>query len=140
MGLPRPSQPFQIDVIGHGRGTIGVSTLPQDLDAVAAFQPDAIVTLLSAHELRLLGSGDLLDALPDLTPQWHHLPLRAGGGSDARFERQWSYTGHRLRAVLRRGGRVLLHCGEDGARARWAAARLLSELGVPPSEAAARSG
>ena len=35
---------------------------------------------------------------------------------------------------------MLLHCDEDGARARWAAARLLSELGVPPSEAAARSG
>jgi len=140
MGLPCPTRPFRIDVIGHGRATIGVATLPQDLDAVAAFKPDAIVTLMSAHELRQLGRGDLLDTLPDLTPQWHHIPLRASGGSDARFERQWSYAGHRLRAVLRRGGRVLLHCGEDGARARWAAARLLSELGVPPSEAAARGG
>jgi ADP-ribosyl-[dinitrogen reductase] hydrolase len=140
MGLPCPSRPFRIDLIGHGRATIGVSTLPHDLDAIAAFQPDAIATLLSAHELRLLGRGDLLDALPNLTPQWHHIPLRASGGSDARFERLWSYTGHRLRAVLRRGGRVLLHCGEDGARARWAAARLLAELGVPPSEAAARAG
>jgi ADP-ribosyl-[dinitrogen reductase] hydrolase len=140
MGLACPSRPFRIDLIGHGRATIGVSTLPQDLDAVAAFQPDAIVTLLSAHELRQLGRGDLLDTLPGLTPQWHHVPLRASGGSDVRFERLWSYTGHRLRAVLRRGGRVLLHCDEGGARARWAAARLLSELGAPPSEAAARSG
>lgn len=140
MGLPCPSRPFRIDVIGHGRATIGVSTLPQDLDAVAAFQPDAIVTLMSAHELRLLGRGDLLDTLPDLSPQWHHVPLRPSGGSDARFERLWSYTGHRLRAVLRRGGRVLLHCDDGGARARWAAARLLTELGAPPSEAAARTG
>ena len=139
--------PFRIDVIAHGRGAIGVAacpgggatTLAQDLAAITAFRPDAIVTLLSAHELKTLGRSDLPDLLPGLAPQWHHTPLRASGAPDARFERLWTYTGHRLRALLRRGGMVLIHCDEGSARARWAAARLLTELGVSPGEAAAKA-
>lgn len=141
MGLPCAPQPFRIEVIPHGRGAIGVSACPvaDDLGAVANFRPDAIVTLLSTHEMRQLGRPDLPDLLPGLSPQWHHVPLRASGAPDARFERIWTYTGHRLRALLRRGGMVLIHCDAGGARARWAAARLLTELGVPPGEAAARA-
>jgi len=147
MSLACASQSFGIEAIAHGRATIGVcacpgggsATLAQDLQAVAAFRPDAIVTLMSAQELRLLGRADLAEVLPDLTPQWHHIPLRVGAAPDARFKRLWAYAGHRLREILRRGGRVLLHCDAGGARARWMAARLLVELGVPDTEAAART-
>ena len=147
MGLACAPVPFRIDVIAHGRGAIGVAacpgggttTLAQDLAAIAAFRPDAIVTLLSAHELKTLGRSDLPDLLPGLAPQWHHTPLRASGAPDARFERLWTYTGHRLRALLRRGGMVLIHCDDGSARARWAAARLLTELGVSPGEAVAKA-
>ncbi|MBU2153553.1 MAG: ADP-ribosylglycohydrolase family protein, partial [Alphaproteobacteria bacterium] len=147
MSLACAPQSFRIEPIAHGRAIIGVSacpgggsaTLAEDLDAVTAFRPDAIITLMSAHELRLLGRGDLLDILPGLTPQWHHIALRVGAAPDARFKRLWAYTGHRVRAVLRRGGRVLVHCDAGGARARWIAALLLAELGVPAGEAATRT-
>jgi ADP-ribosylglycohydrolase len=141
MPLACAANAFRIDVISHGRATIGVSPCPSanDLGAVAAFRPDAIVTLLSAHEQKLIGHADLPEILPPLTPQWHQVPMRTSAAPDARFERLWSYAGHRLRAVLRRGGRVLLHCDESGVRARRAAARLLAELGAPSGEAAART-
>ncbi|MBL8556009.1 MAG: ADP-ribosylglycohydrolase family protein [Phenylobacterium sp.] len=128
-------------MIPHGRAAIGVSPCPgaDDLGAVAAFRPDAIVTLLSAHEQRLIGHADLPETLAPLTPQWHQVPMRTSAAPDARFERLWSYAGHRLRAILRRGGRVLLHCDESGVRARRAAARLLAELGASSGEAAART-
>jgi len=147
MSLACASQSFRIETIAHGRAMIGVcacpgggpATLADDLAAVAAFRPEAIVTLMSAQELRLLGRADLAEVLPGVAAQWHHLPLRVGAAPDARFKRLWAYAGHRLREVLRRGGRVLLHCDAGGARARWMAARLLVELGVPDAEAASRT-
>ncbi|MBX3484987.1 ADP-ribosylglycohydrolase family protein [Phenylobacterium sp.] len=141
MPLACAANAFRIDVIPHGRAAIGVSPCPgaDDLGAVAAFRPDAIVTLLSAHEQRLTGHADLPEILSPLAHQWHQVPMRTSAAPDARFERLWSYAGHRLRATLRRGGRVLLHCDESGARARRAAARLLAELGAPSGEVAART-
>jgi ADP-ribosyl-[dinitrogen reductase] hydrolase len=146
MSVACASQSFRIEPIAHGRAVIGVCACPgaggapleDDLDAVAAFRPDAIVTLMSGQEMRLLGRADLPEILSGLAPQWHHLALRAGAPPDARFKRLWTYAGHRLREVLRRGGRVLIHCDAGGARARWMAARLLVELGVPDGEAATR--
>lgn len=147
MSLACAPQSFRIETIGHGRATVGVSpcpgggsaTLAEDLDVVAAFRPDAILSLMSSQEFRLLGRADLPDVLSGLTRQWHHLPLRTDAAPDARFKRLWVYAGHRLREILRRGGRVLIHCDTGGARARWLAARLLAELGVPAGEAAART-
>jgi ADP-ribosylglycohydrolase len=147
MSLACASPSFRIETIAHGRAVIGLSACPgagtsplgPDLDAVAAFRPDAIVTLLSAQELRLAGCADLPDALRALARQWHHLVLRPGGAPDARFERLWTYAGQRLREILRRGGRVLIHCDGEGLRARWTAARLLVELGVSEAEAARRT-
>lgn len=147
MSLACAPRSFHIDAIAHGRAIIGVSacpgagsaTLAGDLDAVAAFRPDAIATVMSLQDLRLLGCADLPDILCGLTPQWHHIALRAGVAPSAQFERSWTYAGHRLREILRRGGRVLIHCDAGGPRARWIAARLLAELGVPAGEAAART-
>ncbi|HKP79957.1 MAG TPA: ADP-ribosylglycohydrolase family protein, partial [Phenylobacterium sp.] len=147
MSLACSRSSFLIEAIAYGRAVIGVSacpgggsaTLTDDLDAVAAFRPDAIVTVMSLQELRLLGRADLPEILAGWALQWHHVPLRIGVAPDARFQRLWTYAGHRLREILRRGGRVLIHCDTGGARARWLAARLLMELGVPAGEAATRA-
>lgn len=147
MSLACAMETFRIDAIPCGRAVLGLSACPgggtaalaEDLDAVAAFRPDAIVTLMSAQELRLLGREDLPTVLSELAGEWHHMPLRPGVAPDARFRRLWPYAGHRLRAVLRRGGRVLIHCDIGGLRARWLATRLLVEMGVPVDDAAGRT-
>jgi ADP-ribosylglycohydrolase len=147
MSLACAPPSLHIEAIAHGRAVIGISACPgagsaalqDDLDAVAAFQPDAIVTAMSLQELRLLGRADLPDILAGLAPQWHHIALRTGVAPDARFLRLWTYAGHGLRNILRRGGRVLIHCDGGGARARWLAARLLTELGMTEGEAVAKA-
>lgn len=145
MSLACAASSLPFDVISFGRGALGVAPCPglgrtpgADLQAMADFRPDAIVTLLSAQELKLTPRLDLAEALPRLTGQWHHCPLRAGAAPGARFERQWAYVGWQVRQILRRGGRVLLHCDEGRGRARWLAARLLGELGMGAAEIAAR--
>lgn len=145
MSLACAASSLPIDVVSLGRGALGVVPCPglgrspdADLESIADFRPDAIVTLLSAQELKLAPRLDLAEALPRLTSQWHHCPLRAGAAPGARFERQWAYVGWRVRQILRRGGRVLLHCDESGGRARWLAARILRELGMGAAEVAAR--
>ncbi len=147
MSLACATPSYRIDAIACGRAVLGVAACPggggaslaSDLEAVAAFRPDAIVTLMSAHELRLLGCEALLEALPTLSAEWHHMPLRAGAAPDARFKRLWTYAGHRLRQILQRGGRVLIHCDVGGLRARWLASRLLVEMGAGAHDAGARA-
>lgn len=142
-----PSPSPRIETIAWDRAVIGIAPCPgaggaslaDDLAAIKAFRPDAIVTLLSPQELRLANCAELPKVLPGLAAQWHHLVLQPGVAPDARFEHLWAYAGHRLGDILRRGGKVLLHCDAEGLRARWLAARLLVERGVPAGEAAARA-
>lgn len=47
-------------------------------------------------------------------------------------------SGPQLRSILRRGGKVLVHCRGGLGRAGTAAARLLVEFGVAPADAVAR--
>jgi ADP-ribosyl-[dinitrogen reductase] hydrolase len=54
---------------------------------------------------------------------------------DARFEKEWSTAGEELRALLRRGLDVLVHCRGGLGRAGTIAARLLIELGMDPTKA-----
>jgi hypothetical protein len=67
--------------------------------------------------------------------EWHHLPIPDMGEPGWHFERRWIYSGARLRRLLRRGGRVVVHCRAGLGRAGTIAARLLVELGMPPAEA-----
>jgi len=145
MSLAHVSSSLPIEVVGFGRGAIGLSSCPglggglkADLAAIAAFRPDMIVTVMSGQELKLVGRADLAEALPRVASQWHHVPLRAGAAPGAKFERLWAYAGWQARQILRRGGRVLIHCDDGRVRCRWLATRLLGELGVPANEVSAR--
>ena len=112
--------------------------LQLDLEAVRAWAPDAVVTLMESGEFAELGVADLPAALERDYPNWHHLPIRDLDIPDARFERLWVYSGHVLRALLREGGRVLVHCRGGLGRTGMIAARLLVELGAPADEAIAK--
>ncbi len=51
------------------------------------------------------------------------------------FEQQWITQGREIRALLRAGNDVVVHCKGGLGRAGMIAARLLVELGVEPEEA-----
>jgi ADP-ribosyl-[dinitrogen reductase] hydrolase len=69
---------------------------------------------------------------------WFHLPIADVSIPDARFEQEWDIAGEELRSILRRRLDVLVHCRGGLGRAGTIAARLLVELGIPPTRAIAR--
>ena len=69
---------------------------------------------------------------------WFHLPIVDASIPDQGFEQELEIAGEEIRALLRGGRDVLVHCRGGLGRAGMIAARLLVELGMEPAEAIAR--
>jgi len=140
---------------GPGRGRIGITFCPGKKDAAAmtggwdrdlaldlavirTWGAAVVVTLVEEHELRLLGVPGLGQAVRDRGMDWLHLPIRDVSVPDAGFESAWARAGAAIRARLRAGEDIVVHCRGGLGRAGTIAARLLVELGLPPGEAIAR--
>ena len=61
---------------GYYLGTIWDRDLEADLEVIAAWRADAVVTLLEEFELEMLGVGALPSLLSSRGIEWHHLPIR----------------------------------------------------------------
>ena len=112
--------------------------LRADLDAIAAWGAVAVVTLVEEHELKALKVPALGAEVARRHMDWLHLPIPDAGLPSAAFEARWAEVGEGLRARLRDGFSVLVHCKGGLGRAGTIAARLLIELGVAPDEAVRR--
>lgn len=111
--------------------------LDVDLDAIAAWGAVVVVTLTEVHELQALGVAGLGDEVRARHMDWLHLPIVDVSVPDVGFERLWVDKGAGLRARLRAGFDILVHCKGGLGRAGLTAARLMVELGVPAAEAVA---
>ncbi|MCW2275860.1 protein-tyrosine phosphatase [Rhodoblastus acidophilus] len=166
MTKPRTSltHPLQIAHVraGPSLGRIGVTFCPgkhdraahsgvwardlgADLDAIVASGARLVVTLVEPAELLALKVPDLGAKVFEKGLDWRHLPIPDFSIPDAAFERAWRTHGRDIRALLRGGGDVLVHCKGGLGRAGMIAARLLVELGMEPRQAikevrAARKG
>jgi ADP-ribosyl-[dinitrogen reductase] hydrolase len=151
------SHPLQIAVVtvGSGFGRIGITFCPgkydphgmsgawdrdlaRDLDMIRDWGAAAIVTLLEPEELTLLRVEPLGEEVLRRNMLWFHLPIADVSIPDGRFEHKWEIAGQGLRSFLRRRLDVLVHCRGGLGRAGTIAARLLVELGMPPTKAIAR--
>jgi ADP-ribosyl-[dinitrogen reductase] hydrolase len=112
--------------------------LARDLDIIRDWGAAAVVTLLEPKELTLLRVESLGDEVVRRGMLWFHLPIVDVGTPDARFERDWIMAGAELRALLRSGRDVLVHCRGGLGRAGTIGARLLIELGMAPAVAIAQ--
>lgn len=112
--------------------------LALDLEAVAHWGAAAVVTLLEPHELDLLKVPTLGEEVARRHMSFLHLPIPDGAVPDDAFETAWTKAGEGLRARLRSGASVVLHCKGDLGRTGTIAARLLIELGIPLNEAVDR--
>lgn len=156
MNVPRTSQthPLQIAEVraspAHGR--IGITFCPgkqdrlavtgiwardlaTDLDAIAEWGAKLVLTLVEPAELEALAVPDLGREVKRRGIAWRHLPIADYSVPGADFEARWQSEGREIRALLRRGGDVLVHCKGGLGRAGMIAARLLVELGMAPDEA-----
>jgi ADP-ribosyl-[dinitrogen reductase] hydrolase len=146
------SHPLQIAELaaGPGMGKLGLTFCPGkhqaaaatgswardlglDVAAIARWNAAAVVTLVEDHELASLGVLGLGTAVHDAHMAWYHLPIRDVGVPGAAFEERWQEAGAQLRAILRAGFNVLVHCKGGLGRAGMIAARLLVELGTDPA-------
>ena len=152
----RTSQTHPLEIAevaaGPGMGKIGITFCPGkkqahaasgawdrdlvlDFTAIDRWNAAALVTLLEAHELESLGVPRLGNAVHDDHMIWYYLPIRDGGLPDPEFEEIWEQSGRELRAMVRDGFNVLVHCKGGLGRAGTIGARLLVELGMAPQEA-----
>jgi ADP-ribosyl-[dinitrogen reductase] hydrolase len=121
----------------HGAAGAWSRDLGLDLDAIAAWGAVAVVTLVEEHELASLQVPALGAEVAARHMEWLHLPIRDAGVPGPAFEAAWrdGGVGEGLRARLRDGFDVVVHCKGGLGRAGTVAARLLVELGVSPPEA-----
>ena len=112
--------------------------LAADLGAIRASGATMLITLTTQDELDELAAGGMAAANASAGLDWHHLPISDFGVPDAAWETRWRAVGADLRALLRAGGGIHLHCRGGCGRSGMIAARLLAELGVPPEEAITR--
>ena len=146
------THPLRIDAVETpGGGRIGLTVCPGkkrpiaaagardldlDLKAIRAWGTQALVSLIEPDEYSALGVEELpLRARALLTH--YALPMPDYGLPDAEWEERWLAEGPRIRAILRQGGRVCLHCRGGLGRSGLVAARLLVELGKTPDAAIA---
>ena len=106
-----------------------------DLDAVAAWGAKLVLTLVEPAELVDLKVPQLGHEIRQRGIDWRHLPIADFSVPTTKFEEEWITQGREIRAMLRNGDDVLVHCKGGLGRAGMIAARLLAELGMPPEEA-----
>lgn len=149
------SHPLRIDSLPIGNGQLGLTICPGkkgdsvfgagwdrdldvDLDVIAAWGAQAVLTLIEASEFDLLSVMGLGDAVRARGMDWHHVPIPDLGVPAPKAMARWRELSPQLHRILENGGRVLVHCRGGLGRAGTIAALLLVERGRPASEAMTR--
>jgi protein-tyrosine phosphatase len=151
------THPLRIDAVATGlrRGQIGITFAPGkhdrhatsgpwardltvDLDAIAAWNAKAVVTLVEPQEISRLCISDLGPQIQRRGMEWVHMPITDVSTPGPEFEAKWPEVSGRLRSRLNAGENILVHCRGGLGRAGMIAARLLVETGVDPEDAMKR--
>lgn len=106
-----------------------------DLDVIRDFGAAVVMTLVEQHELETLQVARIGDEVVRRHMEWVHLPIPDVTPPGPNFEIAWKEHGEGLRARLRDGFNILLHCKGGLGRAGTVAGRLLVEMGASPDQA-----
>ena len=150
------SHPLMIATVsaGDGRGRVGITFCPGkkqahaatgrwdrdlaiDVKEIADWGAVVVVSLVESHELTALKVEGVGEAVRANHMDLLHLPIRDVSVPDGTFEDAWQRHGPGLRARLRAGFDVLVHCKGGLGRAGLVASRLLIDLGWAPADALA---
>lgn len=147
------THPLRIVEIPVGSGMIGITFAPgkqiagvtahhhrdlaTDLDAIAAWNAAAVVTLMEAFELDAMNIAALGAQVRLRHMEWHHWPIVDVSTPAPGFDSAWPARSVLLRRLLACGGRILIHCRGGLGRTGMISARLLVEGGMPAPQAIA---
>lgn len=121
-------------------GSVGIEPdgIQRDLEAIRRWGARALVTLVEADELDLMGIHDLPAQAKRAGLAWFHCPVADFRAPGPVFESAWLTAGPAVHGHLRRHEDVAVHCLAGLGRSGTVAARILVELGVEPAEAVAQ--
>ncbi|MCA3626229.1 MAG: tyrosine-protein phosphatase [Methylobacterium sp.] len=136
---PEPFAIAEIELAGGGR--LGLARLPgrtgqlaADVEAIALWGANLVVSMTEAAEMTRHGAGELPQALAQHGIPHHHFAV-PDFGAPAESDARWKPLSEVLRLNLRKGGSVLLHCMGGKGRSGMVAMRVLAEHGTPPETA-----
>lgn len=109
--------------------------LVTDLLAIKNWGAKLVLSLIEPYEMKMLKVPLLGDEVQRLGMIWVHLPIHDYSVPSPAFEKNWLIYGKYIRARLRNGDNIVIHCKGGLGRAGMMAARLLAELGVDPERA-----
>ena len=113
-------------------------SLSNDVTELRDWGARGLVTLIEDQEFAPLGLTSLPEKVAALGMHWWHLPIRNMDTPNENFEVRWRETGKQLRELLNEGASIAVHCHGGLGRTGTIAARLLVELGTPPTLAIER--
>jgi ADP-ribosyl-[dinitrogen reductase] hydrolase len=79
--------------------------------------------------------GQIRRTASELGVEWYQLPIPDAGIPDEAFEHSWAGAGMHLRALLKDGHNIVIHCKGGLGRTGKIAARLMIEFGADPRTA-----
>jgi len=143
---PSSEEPFGIATLPVADGgRLGLCPLPggagaleTDIETIAAWRPDLVVTLTESSEMQAGGVARLAAAFAAREIDWCHFPIRDYHGPDGDRKTLWPQLAARIHSLLDADGSVLVHCRGGKGRSGMILLRILMERGEPEADALAR--
>ncbi|MFM2366702.1 MAG: hypothetical protein RIR95_1310 [Pseudomonadota bacterium] len=136
---------FSIAEIGLARGVVGICPLPgrdgagaADMEVVAAWRPDLVLTLVQSVELRRKAMADLPALVFGTGAAWLHFAIPDFGTPNREARAEWPGLLADLCGRLSIGERILVHCMGGCGRSGMIVLRLMVHMGEQPDAALIR--
>ncbi len=93
-----------------------------------------VITLATKDELAEAQADGLAADVQDHGTRWVHFEISSDEVPEIAGGETWEQVSDRARRALKGGGRVVVLCGDGGARSAMVALRLMIETGAAPGD------
>ncbi|MFO7759281.1 MAG: protein-tyrosine phosphatase family protein [Roseovarius sp.] len=133
---------FVIHALHVGGGTLALAPLPgasgdygADMAHLRDWKPALVITLVTPEEIAECEAFTLGTDLQEAGTRWISYPIQDFGTPAPDQFAAWPDASEMMRAALKGGGRVMIHCNGGCGRSGMVALRLMVETGEAPDAA-----